>query len=313
MLGDRNGRRRVSRAFQPALNERLEERNFTSMLTPAARALQRRANLTTQLSRIPRGTVSGFPANGGSTIALTDSDSERYHVVVANAGTVRAQPGTMGTVFLALQGTQDNTTVDITIIGYPFQRQGNHTFVFPRTLWDRRLNLAGVDVTNGRIGGFFGFSTASLSGPFINRGADAIDRIALGNLFPGASIQTAGDINTLDIHQDVDLSGAGTGIFVGRDLNLFNVAGNMTIKNGANVIIGRDIGAEAQLPKGTGLGGRGVRIIGNLTIGEGSTFTVNRNLVGQIFIQGNLDGASRLIVNGFAPPGGIIVSGTVTP
>ncbi len=312
MIGDRGERRRVRRAFRPTVDGKLEERNFTSSLTPAARLLQRRALLVERFARMPRGNVSSFPADGGSAIALTDSDSERFRVTVANAGTVRAQRGTMGSVFLVLQGTQDNSEVDVTIIGYPQQTQGNHKFVFPRTLWDRRINLAGVDVVNGRLGGFFGFGTANLSGPFEYRGAETLDRIALANMLPGASIRTGGDLNTLDIHDNVTLTGAGRGIFIGRDLNLMNVSGDVTITDGAQFVIGRDVGAEVQLPKGTGLGGRGIRIMGNLTIGEGSTLTIQRNVVGQIFIQGNLTGASRLIVEGAVPPGNIIVSGTIT-
>lgn len=313
MMGRRGARRRVRRDFRPALEGRLEERNFTSVLTPAARLLQRRAALVERFARMPRGNVSGFPADGGSAIALTDSDSERFRVTVANAGTVRAQRGTMGSVFLVLQGTQDNSEVDVTLINYPQQTRGNHQFVFPRTLWDRRINLAGVDVTNGRLGGFFGFGTANLSGAFNYPGAETIDRLAFANLLPGASIRTGGDLNTLDIHDDVTLSGANTGIFIGRDLNLFNVSGNVTLSDGAQIVIGRDVGAEVQLPKGTGLGGRGIRIMGNLTINPGSTLTIQRNVVGQIFIQGNLVGASRLLVDGSVPPGNIIVSGTITP
>ena len=32
-------------------------------------------------------------------------------------------------------------------------------------------------------------------------------------------------MNTLDVLNGIDLSGAGTGIFIGRDLNLLNVGG----------------------------------------------------------------------------------------
>lgn len=321
MLRDRDARRRVRRAFVPSINERLEERNFTSQLTPGARLLQRRAILIERFARMQRGFVNSFTAGGGSEVALTDIDGERYRVAVAsptnqttvqNAGTVQAARGTGGSVFLVIQGTREDTTVDVTPIGYPLVTQGNHKFVFPRKLWDRRINLAGVDVVSGKLGGFFGYQTTNLSGRLINRGTDSVDRVALAALLPDAAIETGGDLNTLDILGDADFSGTTAGMNIGRDLNAMNVGGNLTIRDGAQLIIGRDVGAEAQPPKGTGPAGRGIRVMGNLTIAEGSTLTIRRNLVGQIFVQGNLTGASRLIVEGAAAPNSVVVSGNIT-
>ena len=61
-------------------------------------------------------------------------------------------------------------------------------------------------------------------------------------------------MKTLDVLNGIDLSGSGTGINIGRDLNLLNVGGGITLSNGANFIIGRNLGLVSQPPKGTGTG-----------------------------------------------------------
>ena len=76
-------------------------------------------------------------------------------------------------------------------------------------------------------------------------------------------------MQTLDIANSATLSGAGTGVFVGRDLNLLNVGGNLEITNGANFIVGRNLGFIPQPPKGTGTGSNVLAL--NFTFVAGST------------------------------------------
>ena len=54
-----------------------------------------------------------------------------------------------------------------------------------------------------------------LSGPLVISSTQAVDRLSFNSLLPGASIQTGGDLNTLDVLNGVNLN-SGTGIVVGR-------------------------------------------------------------------------------------------------
>ena len=116
------------------------------------------------------------------------------------------------------------------------------------------MNIGQITINSGSIGGILGFQSAALSGPLVSNGPGAIDRIAFSQLLPGASITTGGDVNTLDVLTGAALSGAGTGVFIGRDLNLLNVGGDLTLSNGAVFSIGRNLGLLPQPPKGTGTG-----------------------------------------------------------
>ena len=131
-------------------------------------------------------------------------------------------------------------------------------------------------------------------------------------------------MNTLDVLNGANLSGAGTGIFIGRDLNLLNVGGNLTLSNGAVFSIGRNLGLVSQPPKGTGTGSNvlllnfnqprrtprspchcrrvGSFIQGNVVINPGSEFLIGENIVNPMYIEGGINGTSRLMVNAGTPP-----------
>ena len=59
-------------------------------------------------------------------------------------------------------------------------------------------------------------------------------------------------MNTLDVLNGITLSG--TSINIGRDLNLLNVGGNISLSDGSQFNIGRNLGLVSQPPKGTGTG-----------------------------------------------------------
>ncbi len=236
-------------------------------------------------------------ARGGQSVQVFDTDGERYRVNVFNAGTVRGFPMPGGRVGLLVQGTQENSELEITNIGTVRVEESAHTFGVGQAIGDRRLNIGLIDVASGKINGVFGFGTATLSGPLVVRGEDTIDRIALADLLPGTRIEVGGDVNTLDVLNSVNL-GAGDGIFVGRDLNLLNVGQNLILQNGANLAVGRDIGLIGQPAKGTGEGGQGALIRGDVFIGEGSAIVAGRRIAAPIGILGNLVGSDRIFAFG---------------
>ncbi|CAN5907569.1 hypothetical protein BH23PLA1_BH23PLA1_31550 [soil metagenome] len=299
MSSDRGrGRRPESRsgrrAFRPTLGDRLEDRQLMSTFVPPRLALARQV---AGLNLGQRGNVSVFTARGGQSAQIIDTDGERYRVNVFNAGTVRAYPMPGGRVGLLVQGTQENSELEITNVGGTRAPESAHTFVIGPAIGDRRLNIGLIDVASGRIGGIFGFGTATLSGPLVVRGEDPIDRIALADLLPGSRIEVGGDINTLDVLNSVNL-GAGDGIFVGRDLNLLNVGQNLILQNGAMLATGRDIGLIGQPAKGTGQGGQGAFVQGDVFIGEGSAIVAGRRIVAPIAVLGNLVGSDRILAFG---------------
>ena len=65
---------------------------------------------------------------------------------------------------------------------------------------------------------------------------------------------------------------SGTSINIGRDLNLLNVGGNIELSNGAQFIIGRNLGLVSQPPKGTGTGSNVLTL--NFTTVANSIITV---------------------------------------
>lgn len=294
--------------------------NLVLPVGAGAAILQTRAVLAQRLGIGSRGVVSGFTTDSGRAITLTDTDGERYRVRVLNGGTVRAQPMPGGRVGLIVQGTGPNSELEIIRINsfIPF-RQSAHQFSFRQAFQNQMLDVGLIEVATGEIRGVFGFGTTNLSGP-LNIGdgtgqTGTVDRIALKSLSPGASIRVDGTLNTLDVLEGVEMGGATGGIFVGRDLNAFNVLGGpLVLRDNASIRIGRDLGLQAQGPDGTGPGGQGLRVAGDLTINPGSVFFINRNLGAQVgldagtnqiqltngefSIRGFFNGTSRLGVGG---------------
>lgn len=269
------------RAFRPTLDGRLETRVLL-----AASAIRAQT------------------ASGGQAVVVTIPDGERFFVSVQYGGTVRATPASNGRVNLSVDGTNSGSLLEINRI-LPKQVKGTaHTFDKSLAGSVTKLNIASIKVTTGSISAIEGYQTANLSGPITVNGSTRVDRIALNSILPGGSIQVSGDLNTLDIYRDVQLTSP-TGISVGRDLSWFEAYGNVSITNGSTLTVGRDLGANFQPAKGTGNAGQGVNITGNLAIDPGSSITVTRNFAppAGFVVTGNLTGAANITIGGL-PLGG---------
>jgi len=221
-------------------------------------------------------------SSGASAVSLVSEQNANYPQPI---GTVRAYAMPGGKVGIIVDGSTPNTELTINPLGLPQKKGYAHSFAYGESTRNHILNIGQLTVNSGAIGAVLGFQDAVLSGPLIISGSSSIDRIAFDQLLPGATISTGGDLQTLDILGSATLSGAGTGVFVGRDLNLLNIGGNLEISNGANFIIGRNLGLVPQPPKGTGTGS-GILAL-NFTIATGRTITTTIPSVGA-FIQGNV-------------------------
>jgi hypothetical protein len=326
MSADRAGRRRTGhRAFRPTLNGRVE------MLEPRL-LLTRIKNVLYGLPKSHGGHYVFQTTDGGRGVLITTPLNEQFVVQltstlnngttgVTNVGTVRAYvvPGGGGisSVGLRVDGTTPDTDLTINFVN-PYQRKRNisHTFSQGQALQNHLLYVGAIQVTSGQIGDIEGYHTAVLTGPISVGGTNPVDRIALNSIAPGGSIFTGGNLNTLDVLYNMDFSGPGTGINVGQDLNWFNTLnGNVTLSNGANIFIGRDLGLVPQGAKGSGAasGGNAAEIYGNLTINPGSAFAIGRSLAHNFLIFGNFNGASRFSQGVVNPNGMIAVGGTITP
>lgn len=122
------------------------------------------------------------------------------------------------------------------------------------------------------------------------------------------------------------MSGAGTGVFIGRDLNLLNVGGTLDLSDGAVFSVGRNLGLVSQPPKGTGTGSNvltlnfntlagttitvslppsvGSFIQGNLVIdtANGSSFLIGNNIYNTMYLEGGIIGFSGLLVTTATSP-----------
>ena len=223
-----------------------------------------------------------------------------------------------GRVGIIVDGSTSNTDLTINPLGQPQKKGFAHSFAYGESGRNHLLNIGQITVTNGTIGAIEGFQDAELSGPLQVSGSAAIDRIALAAILPGASITTGGDVQTLDVLNGIDLSGSGTGITIGRDLDLLNVGGSITLSNGANFQIDRDLGLVSQPPKGTGTGSNvlslnytsvsnnlvtvtipsvGSFIQGGITVNPGSVFAISGNIYNTLYTEGTVNGFSRIFIN----------------
>ncbi len=261
-------------------------------------------------------------ASTTESTALTSQQSATYPQPI---GTVRAYPMSGGRVGIIVDGSTQNTELAINPLGLPQKKGFAHSFAYGESNRGHVLNIGQITINSGEIGAILGFQDANLSGPLVSAGTGAIDRIAFENILPGASITTGGDVNTLDVLDSASLSGAGTGIFIGRDLNLLNIGGTLTLSGGAQFSIGRNLGLVSQPPKGTGTGSNvlllnfnqlantitsvstpsaiGTFIQGDVVINPGSEFTVGSNIINPMYVEGSISGTSRLLVNAGTPPG----------
>jgi hypothetical protein len=252
-----------------------------------------------------------FPA-GSSTSGTAGS------IPVQPMGTVRAYGMSGGRVGIIIDGSTNQTEVDIS--PYPFhQRKGYaHSFAYGQANETHILNVGQITVNSGVISAINGFHSANLSGPLIVSSTQPVDRLSFNALLPGASITTGGDLNTLDVLNGVNLN-SGPGIVVGRDLNLLNVGQDLDLSNGASVTVNRFLGLVPQPPKGTATGanflatnqalvGTGTSevvpslsayIQGNVNIGDGSVFAVTNGIPNtSIPGAGTSSAPSILLING---------------
>ncbi len=216
---------------------------------------------------IATDTSEGSNGQGGNTSTATADAlvSEQNGNYPQPIGTIRAYAMPGGRVGIIVDGSTPNTDLTINPLGEPQKKGYAKSFAYGESGRIHLLNIGQLTVTSGEIGDIEGFQDAELSGPLQITGSSAIDRIAFDAILPGASITTGGDLETLDVLNQIDLSGSGTGITVGRDLDLLNVGGAITLSNGANFQIDRDLGLVSQPPKGTGTGSNVLSL--NYTIG----------------------------------------------
>lgn len=235
--------------------------------------------------------------------------------VVQPIGTVRAYAMPRGRVGLIIDGTTTQSELAISPEPFPQRKGYAHSFAYGQSNQSKVLNIGQITVNSGQIGAILGFHTADLSGPLVSLGTTAIDRIAFNNLLPGASITTNGDLNTLDVLNNVKLN-SGPGIVIGRDLNLFNVGQDLSLSNGASVNVGRYLGATPQPPKGTGTGSNFLAL-NQALLGSGTSTTLpslSGYVQGDMTISsGSIFTAAAGIANGsiIATGAGIVSSPTV--
>ena len=289
----------IKSQYPAASNSNPNSKNFKH-LNNAARALV----------HIRSHQVLTHTASGGMGTLIQDVDGELWTAYLDDpldkrspAGTIRAFPDTGGRVKLVVDGTTENTELDIE--PYPRIRPRNQAHAFSAQLGrqDKALGVSSIEITSGKINSILGYRTVNLSGKITIAGDNPVSRIALNSIQPGASIITGGDLNTLNVYNSAVFDGPG-GISVGRDLNWMTVYGNLEFRNGANLLVGRDIGLNLQPDKGTSTGGKGALINGNMYISAGSSMQVGRSLDYPFLIQGRLDGANHITI----PSGGSYLS-----
>jgi hypothetical protein len=301
MNEDRRGRRPK---YRPSLDGRLESRCLLASHRPilAQTALEGRSVIVTDSTGERfRVFVTDYPftSDGGPTVQVRPVPNNQVDIYVYGATpntTLQIDPLPHNTVQISPQGVQMNTPQ----LGLTFSRRFLNTFATGTKSHDGLLHIRNIIVPNGTLGDILAFRTASLSGSLILPGTTPVDRIALEAVNPGATIATGGDINTLNVFDNLTLSGSGTGLSVGRDLNWLTVGGNVTATNGANIIVGRDIGLVAQPAKGTDTGGQGGLIQGNLAVAAPSVFAVGRALDAQLLVRGHAASVSQFSI----PTGG---------
>ncbi len=256
--------------------------------------------------------LATFPADGGRAVVVSDFDGERYRITArdnnstalnpvgtsgffAGGVTISARPVRGGSWDIRVNGSTVATQILIEPIMHGRRAGQAHTFPTGSYNNDSMIHIRNIIVPTGRLNAVLGYRTASLDGSLIVAGTAAVDRIALFNIDPGASIVTGGDLNTFDVYNNLAISG-GPSIKIGRDLNWWNVGGTVSITAGSTFDVGRDIGLVAQPAKGTDPGGKGGLIQGNLDVGLGSAFTVGRSLDATLLVQGSVSGASRITI-----------------
>jgi hypothetical protein len=260
---------------------------------------------------------------GVSTPAATQLDLSGANATFPQPiGTVRAYAMSNHRVGIIVDGSTQNTELTINPLGQQQRKGFAKSFAYGAANLGHILNIGQITVSSGQIGDIEGFQTADLSGPLVVTGNTAINRIAFDAILPGASFTTGGDVNTLDVYNGITLTG--TNINIGRDLNLLNVGGNISLSNGSQFNVGRNLGLVSQPPKGTGTGTNilslnfvtvsnsivtvtipavGAYIQGSLVVNPGSVFNIEGNIFNTFYVEGS-------VTAGFTPSSN---PGTPTP
>ena len=282
----------------------------------------------TQQTSAAEGAAGAYAVGSGSTALGIAQPTETPQP----QGTVRVYPRPDGSVGIIVDGSTANTELTINPLPRSIRKGYAHSFAYGQAEQSRVLDVSSITINSGQIASILGFHTTDLTGPVNVSGSQAIDRMAFRSIQPGASITTGGDLNTLDVLQGITLNG--TNLTIGRDLNLLNVGGDITLENGANIFINRDLGLVAQPPKGTGTGSNvltlnaplvgtqsteqfpsvSTYIQGDVIINPGSQFVIGRSVDSQLYISGNLTGVDGLKAT-FNVPAGIqpyVVRGTIS-
>ena len=123
----------------------------------------------TQFIPTPGGSQGSASPNAQNPIqGAIPGSSQRDNVPVQPLGTVRAYGMSGGRVGLIIDGSTNQTEVDIS--PYPFhQRKGYaHSFAYGQTNQTHILNIGQITVNSGVISAINGFHTADLSGPLVD-------------------------------------------------------------------------------------------------------------------------------------------------
>ena len=292
-----NPRKSDRRAFQPSLDGVLEPRLLLS-----------KAKLS--LPTYPQVIIQS--GAGGMLSRVILPNGEPFEITTAR-GTVQAIANKKtGHIDIIIRGSTEDTEVAINPISRYIAKGVAHDFAYGDANRSGMMQVGNITVTSGTLGAFVGYNTAVLNGSLNIPSSNRVDRIAFQALAPGASITTGGDLEDLDIRQNANLVGQSSFIHVGRDLNWFNMPGDLNLTNGATLAIGRYVGETFQPNRGSGPAGQGIQIGGNLNIGPGSSFTVGNSLVGNVVINGLTTGASRISVANQGI-GGFFFQGGFTP
>ena len=250
--------------------------------------------------------VTGTGGASTTTASAQQSVSSANSTFPQPIGTVRAYAMSNHRVGIIVDGSTPNTELTINPLGQQQRKGYAHSFAYGAANLGHILNIGQLTVSSGQIGDIEGFQTAVLSGPLVVSGTTQIDRIALDAILPGGSITTGGDVNTLDVYNGITLTG--TNINIGRDLNLFNVGGNISLSNGSQFNIARNLGLVSQPPKGTGTGTNilslnfvtvsnsivnvsipavGAYIQGSVIVNPGSLFNIGGNIFNTFYVEGS--------------------------
>lgn len=232
-----------------------------------------------------------------------------YLVSVSGPGQVHAKRIGPGGVVINLFGTTQDSQVTISALGTHPGSVNSH------------LTIKSINVRSGHVGSIQGLTTADLlgsisplQGPVASLQFDAIGPAAqvdvsgnLGqltvnqsvNLGPGGHIRVSQDLTGLSVVGNVTLNGGQ--IDIGRDLTGQVIVGDLTVLNGGQFLVARDLGAA---------GSGGAKITGNMILSSGGTFSAGRELY-SLVVGGSLDTSKGGVVQALGDFKNLTVNGFI--